>query len=511
MAMTTFAAIDVGSFDLQLAIYEISQKNGIRCLDHIRKTVGVGADTYADGKISTHLIDSMCTILKGFCQVMEEYQVKDCRAYATSALREAGNRQIVLDQIRVRTGIRVKVLSNSEQRFLCYKAIAVKENEFQSIIKKGTAIVDVGSGSTQLSLFDKDALVTTQYLKLGALRIKETLGHLDYDRVNYWMLIRELVDSDIDTFRKMFLKDRDIKNIIATGLCALYLNRKGGGDRRADKMTVQEFMDFYNWMERMSPEKLSLEMDIPVEHAYLMHPSVLIFRKMIEITGAELLWIPGVNLCDGIVAEYGEEKRLISFTHDFTEDILVAARNISKRYQGNKKHNQSLEKLALDIFDSMKKYHGLGQRERLLLQLSVILHDCGKYISMRDPAESSYHIIMATEIIGISHREREIVAYIVKYNTTKYEYEKIMNEVRNPETTNVIAKLVAIMRVGNALDKSHKQKFDHVKISLKEQKLVIVTETSEDISLEQSTFEQRAGFFEEVYGIKPVLKRKRGV
>lgn len=511
MAMTTFAAIDVGSFDLQLAIYEISQKNGIRCLDHIRKTVGVGADTYAEGKISTHLIDSMCTILKGFCQVMEEYQVKDCRAYATSALREAGNRQIVLDQIRVRTGIKVKVLSNSEQRFLCYKAIAVKENEFQSIIKKGTAIVDVGSGSTQLSLFDKDALVTTQYLKLGALRIKETLGHLDYDRVNYWMLIRELVDSDIDTFRKMFLKDRDIKNIIATGLCALYLNRKGGGDRRADKMTAQEFMDFYGRMERMSPEKLSLEMDIPVEHAYLMHPSVLIFRKMIEITGAELLWIPGVNLCDGIVAEYGEEKRLISFTHDFTEDILVAARNISKRYQGNKKHNQSLEKLALDIFDSMKKYHGLGQRERLLLQLSVILHDCGKYISMRDPAESSYHIIMATEIIGISHREREIVAYIVKYNTTKYEYEKIMNEVRNPETTNVIAKLVAIMRVGNALDKSHKQKFDHVKISLKEQKLVIVTETSEDISLEQSTFEKRANFFEEVYGIKPVLKRKKGV
>ncbi len=511
MAITTFAAIDVGSFDLQLAIYEISQKNGIRCLDHMRKTAGVGTDTYMEGKISSHLIDAMCTILKGFCRVMEEYQVKDCRAYATSALREAGNSQIVLDQIRVRTGIEVKVLSNSEQRFLCYKAIAVKENEFQSIIKKGTAIVDVGSGSTQLSLFDKDALVTTQYLKLGALRIKETLGHLDYDRVNYRTLIRELVDSDIDTFRKMFLKDRDIKNIIATGLCALYLNRKGGGDRQADKMTVREFMDFYHRIEKMSPEKLSLEMDIPIEHAYLMQPSVMIFRKMIEITGAELLWIPGVNLCDGIVAEYGEEKRLISFTHDFTEDILVAARNISKRYQGNKKHNQSLEKLVLDIFDSMKKYHGLGQRERLLLQLSVILHDCGKYISMREPAESSYHIIKATEIIGISHIEREIVAYIVKYNTTTYEYEKIMNEVRNHKISNVIAKLVAIMRVGNALDKSHKQKFDHVKITLKDRQLLIVTETSEDISLEQSTFEKRSYFFEEVFGIKPVLKRKRGV
>lgn len=511
MAVTTFAAIDVGSYDLQMAIYEISPKNGMRCLNHVRKTVGAGTDTYTEGKISYHLIDDMCNILQGFTRMMEEYGVKESQAYATSALREAGNSQLVLDQIQVRTGVSVKVLSNSEQRFLCYKAIAIKENEFQTIIKKGTAIVDVGSGSTQLSLFDKDALVTTQYLQLGAVRIREILGHLDQDGFDYRTLIQELVDNDIDTFRKMFLKDREIKNIIATGLCALYLNRRNGPDKGADKMTSREFMDFYHRIEKMNPEQISLEMDIPIEHAQLMLPSAMIFRKMIEVTGAELLWIPGVNLCDGIVAEYGEKRRLLQFTHDFTEDILVAARNISKRYQGNKKHNQSLEKLVLNIFDSMKKYHGLDRRERLLLQLSAILHDCGKYISMREPAESSYHIICATEIIGISHMEREIVANIVKYNTTRYEYEKIMHDVRNRETSIVIAKLVAIIRVGSALDRSHKQKFEHVKMILKDQQLLIITDTAEDLSLEQGMFVKTADFFEEVYGIRPVLRRRKGV
>ena len=519
MAVTTFAAIDVGSYDLQLAIYQISQKNRIACLDHVRKTVAAGTDTYSEGKISYQMIDEMCGILRDFIGIIHEYQVKDYRAYATSALREAENSQLVLDQIRVRTGIQVRILSNSEQRFLCYKAIAIKENEFQKIIKKGTAIVDVGSGSTQLSLFDKDALVTTQYLQLGAVRIREILGHLDHDDYETRTLIQELVDNDIDTFRKMFLKDREIRNLIATGICALYLNRmKGMGngaennvENSADKVTAGEFMDFYSRIELMDYEQIALDMDIPVEHAYLMKPSAMIYKKMIEVTGAELLWIPGVNLCDGIVAEYGEEKRLIRFPHDFTEDILVAARNISKRYMGNKKHNQSLEKLVLNIFDSMKKYHGLGRRERLLLQLSAILHDCGKYISMRDPAESSYHIVMATEIIGISHREREIVAYIVKYNTGRYEYEKIMNEVRNQETSIIIAKLVAIMRVANAMDRSHKQKFDNVKITLKNQKLIITTDSAEDIALEQALFVKKADFFEEVYGIRPVLKRRKGV
>lgn len=95
---------------------------------------------------------------------MKAYRVKDYRAYATSAMREAHNNQIILDQIRVRTGLNVRIISNSEQRFISYKAIAAKASEFNKIIQKGTAIVDVGFGSAQLSLFDKDSLVTTQNL-----------------------------------------------------------------------------------------------------------------------------------------------------------------------------------------------------------------------------------------------------------------------------------------------------------------------------------------------------------
>ncbi len=62
--------------------------------------------------------------------------------------------------------------------------------------------------------------------------------------------------------------------------------------------------------------------------------------------------------------------------------------------------------MALDIFDSTRKIHGMGKRERLLLQIAVLLHDCGKYISMSEVAECSYRIIMATEIIGLSTEER---------------------------------------------------------------------------------------------------------
>ena len=85
----------------------------------------------------------MCSVLEDFTGIMKTYRVREYRAYGTTAMREAKNSQIILDQICVRTGLKVRIISNSEQRFISYKAVAAKTGEFNRIIQKGTAIVDV--------------------------------------------------------------------------------------------------------------------------------------------------------------------------------------------------------------------------------------------------------------------------------------------------------------------------------------------------------------------------------
>ena len=125
--------------------------------------------------------------------------------------------------------------------------------------------------------------------------------------------------------------------------------------------------------------------------------------------------------------------------------------------------------------------------------------------------ECSYHIIMATEIIGLSHLEIEIVANVVKYNHIEFEYYETMEKLSmlDRESYIKIAKLTAILRLANGLDRSHKQKFKDVKITMKEDKLIFTVDTDEDITLEKGLFGARADFFEEVYNIRPVIKRKR--
>ena len=519
MAIKMFAAIDVGSFELELGIYEISQKTGIREIDHLRHVLALGKDTYNDGKISFGLVEEMCGVLNDFRQVMDSYKVEAHRAYASSALREAKNSQIVLDQIFVRTGFHVRTINNSELRFMSYKAVAARTEKFQETIQNGTAIIDVGFGSSQISFFDKETMVGTQNIMLGALRISETAAHWQLDYRHIPEVIEELVENELHTVKKMFLKDRQVKNLIATGESIIYLARRGMQAQGRDCFTAEEFTEFYKNLICMSVDEIEDYYEMDYDYASILIPSAIIYKKVMDMTEAETLWIPGVRLCDGIAAEYADASRLVKFCHDFTGDILSAARNMAKRYKCHMAHTQEVERAAVAIFDATKKYHGLGARERLLLQIAATLHACGKFVSITRGTNSSYQIIMATEIIGLSHLEREIVANVVRYNIQEYAYNDVElesdlsqyadKEVSRRDITIMIAKLTAILRLANSMDRSHKQKLADCRVSVKNGSLVVLTGYTGGIVLESTSFAQKADFFEEIFGIRPVLKQKR--
>lgn len=511
MAVKTFAAIDIGSYVLSMKIFEVSRKNGMRQIDHIRHGIDMGTESYTTGKLSVERVDELCDILNEFKKIMQSYQVDSYRAYGTSAIRESQNKSILIDQVRQRTGIQIEVLSNSEQRFLDYKSIAFQGESFDRIIEKGTAIVDIGGGSIQISLFDKDTLVSTQNLKLGVLRLQERMNTLNASLSQYASLIDELVESLMSVYKKLYLKEREIKNLIIVDdyITALTKHRKQG--QKGEFITKEDLERFSKIQQEKSIPQISRILDMPEEDIPLLYISLLMVQRIMADMGAENIWAPGVTLCDGIAYEYAEQNKMVASTHDFEKDILACAQSISKRYMGSKKRSETLEKIALTIFDSTRKIHGLSRRERLLLQISTILHDCGKYISMMNLGECSYSIIMATEIIGLSHKEREIVANVVKYNHETFDYYETMSHTASldKEAYLIMAKLTAILRMANGLDRSHKQKFKNVKVTVREDILWITVETNEDITLERGLFGTRAMFFTEVFNLKPVIKQKR--
>ena len=404
------------------------------------------------------------------------------------------------------------MLSNSEQRFLHYKSIASRGENFNRIIEKGTAIVDIGGGSIQVSLFDKDSLVATQNMKLGVLRLREQLHHLNVKPVKEEELISEIVNAQLSVFKKLYLKDRQIQNIIVVDdyLSAWVKKKSVEGEDSFSVADVAAYEALMKMLRTKSKAQMASVLGMPDEKAQLLFISAVLMKCAIKVMQAEMIWAPGVTLCDGIAYDYAQKNRMITSCHDFEQDIIACARNISKRYMGSKRRGDTLEAITLIIYDSMRKIHGLSKRERLLLRIAAFLHDCGKYISMVDLAECSYQIIMATEIIGLSHKEREIIANVVKFNHSEFVYyHELQSKSIDRQAYLVMAKLTAILRVANGLDRSHKEKFTDIRAAVKDNTLTITVDTQEDITLEKGLFDNRAAFFEEVFSVRPVIKQKR--
>ncbi len=485
MAITRFAAVDIGAYNVQLKVFEITKDKGIVKIDNLKKELELGSEVYRTGKLSFKTIEELCQVLYDFLIVIKGYKITNYAVGVTSGLRQASNINTVLDRIKVRTGFDVRVLSNSEQRFLSFKAVAACEEKFEEFTKKSAAIVEVGSTSTQISIFENGVLVATNNIRLGSIRIRELIYDLSEDSNHFDALIEELLLNDLQTLNRLYIKDRKIENVIVIGEIITSDVRKLVPEFKNKIYSVEDFMNI--------PSKT---------------PCMKIYRKIIENFKAKSVLISDVDMCDAIVADYALANKKIKVVHNFEDDILEEARTICKRYNGSIKHVELLREHTGEIFDMMKKYHGLDVRDRLLLSIAAILHDCGKYVSMRYAADCSYNIIMSTEIIGLSHKEREIIANVVKYNTMEIEDNRVLGY--SDEDYLKLVKLVAILRVGNAMDRSHKQKYKNHKLEIKNNELIITANTNDDITLEIGLFKDKADFFEEVYGIKPVLRKKKG-
>ena len=340
------------------------------------------------------------------------------------------------------------------------------------------------------------------------MRLREKLAAIGNSVAHYETQLEELVNKDLEVFKSLYMKDNKIKYIIFMG--DYIMEMIGKTDKRADRTVASDkFVKTMRKLYKKNLEQIASELNLSNENDALLLPYLVLYTRITEELNPEEIWAPGANVSDGMAYEYAEKKQILKPVHDFEEDILSAARKLSKRYESFSPHINALTKMAVLIFDAMKKVHGMENRERLLLQVAAILHDCGKYVSLARGPECAYNIIMESEIIGLTHLEREIIARTVLYNTYPLDDYEELADVLDQKSYMTVAKLSAILRVSNAMDRSHKQKFKNVKASIRGKQLIITIETADDIILEKGLFDTKAEFFEKVFGMQPVIREKR--
>ncbi len=497
------AVIEIASNELRLKAAE-RKGDGIKIIDALNYPLSLGKDTFHSGKISFESISKTAEIINGFKQVAREYGIDCIKTIATTAVREATNREYVLDQIKVKTGLDLYVADDSQEKNY------INTLMFNILPKEHTqsaVVVHLGSGNITISLIENSSISYTQSIKIGGLRLSEMFEMVGVEK--YSSVVREYMRQFLDTIVSFLPKK--ITSVILTGYDVELISGLCGGRASGGLIEIakSDFTSIYKQIREKSPSELAQSLGVSVDKQELLLPALLIYNRILKYADTDKMVAVPITAGDALLWDCLQNERYSELKKHYEASAITAANSIAKRFDMNMTHLAKIEECALMIFDKLKKVHGLDKRERFLLQMAVRLHNVGKFINPKAHYIHSYHIINGLDIVGVNEDEKSVIAACALYHGTLvpdmkyYEYSAL-----SPENRVLVSKLCAILRLAVAVNSGHGDKYDDINVRLKGSELVITLVTYKDIELEKWTFNSKSEFFTDVYGIKPVLNKR---
>lgn len=512
-----FAAIDVGSNAMRMRIIEAStpqSANGQRGatvwkeLANARAAVRLGTEVFTTGRLAPASIGAACAALRDFRQAMDDAKVDAYRATATSAVREAENGATLVERALREAGVELEVIEGVEEARII--ELAVVRNLDMS--QRRVMLIDVGGGSTELTLLDKGKHTLSISLPIGTVRLLETLLRdesasgkgLDRARLK---LLSEMVDrAVVETHSR--LEKTTFELIVGTGgnietLADLCPAKGGvaGYPRAADVVQVRAL---FGRLARMPSSERQATFGLRPDRADTIVPAAAIFLRLAEVWSAQAIAVPGVGLKEGILEELVDKYFHLWNPDEQAEAVLAACARLGHRYHFDEAHGQLVAKLAAQLFDDMQPLHAFGERDRLLLRAAALLHDIGDFVRYDGHHKHTYYLILNSDIMGLSPEERAVVA-----NTARY-HRKSLPDPSHPnfkeldkDARGKVRGLAAILRIADALDREHLGKVTNVRATIDKSKrrLMLAVTGQEDRELEEWTVKAKAELLREVFDL----------
>lgn len=486
--------------------FSITNLNNLTTIERGTYPVPVGEEIFGDHVLSPETTGELQNALQAVKQLFRDYGVGTYEVYAGQSFFEGENAEFVRDQLFNRTGMWVHRLAITEEAY--HRTSAVRQNfpHFDQMIKDGTVLVDIGGGTVELIAFSNGTFSFARNLNLGPLRVFEVMKDVQNSEPNYVEVMHDYIDSRLLEFMRLLPQKHDYQNMILTGSGMRLLGNMWPEDDK-NKIDRHHFRKLYHELTRASDQYISSTYNIAPGQVSQVLPTILLIHQLVQRLDAKDTWRSNLRLIDGLEvnAAVNADSRAVHF--DPTETTRASALTLSNWYHVDAKHRDTTVKFALQLFDRLHKLHGMGKRERLLLETAALITDIGSYIDTHDHAESSDFIIRNSDIMGLSSREQRIVATIAHYHTSATpQLDMSALQMFKGGDRLIVAKLSALLRVADSLDTSRQQKIDTISVSTRNGQVTITAHTREKLELEKWTLAQKGYFFEAVFGMPVRLK-----
>lgn len=457
------AVIDIGSNSIRMVIYEKTSRFAFHLLHEEKSKVRISENAYKhQGALQETPMQRTFDALAEFLEISRSFSVRKTLCVATSALRDAPNKQEFLQRVKEKLRLNIKVISGEKEAY--YGAIACA-NLLPP--QKQALSVDIGGGSTELALIDEKSVSQTISLDLGTVRLKEL--YFDSDDISG---AKSAIDKELEK-----LKPAHITTLIGIGgtfraisNAILKLSDYPLNKLHAYEYSIEKFSRFLDAVLDANEEQL-LALGIKSNRFDVIKPGTLILKRLIKKLELSKVITSGVGVREGLYLS----DLLRNSKHKFPNNYNTSVAYLIDSHIPQTHYSNQLSKLAKKLFDLTQEHFGLDECYRYELGLAAKLYPSGSNVHFYSKNKHSYYLIQSALEYGFTHKSITLIATLTKYAKNKLpaqtHLEKYAQLLPDPKTTNALSFLLSM----SLILLSHRPRNIDFELEFNKGKLVILS------------------------------------
>lgn len=481
------AAIDVGTNAVRLELARPDPDGSLETLHQERDPIRPGEGVFASGVMPEETAQRLLSTLRRYAALCRRHKAQ-VRAVATSAMRDARNRDEIVQRVRDETGLNLEVVSGKEEaRLICLGVLHRKPADTRSLL------VDIGGGSTEVALATGERPDNLWSLPLGSVRLTEVFEASGKVTPKQLRLMRSYVKEQL---RKNIPEHQAHLPRVALGSSGT-INAVVGyaASEGTAHVSVRQLTHAVETLAELTPERRRKRFD-PRRADIIVAGSVILERVARHL---EVETIIAVNrgLRDGLLVDLLYRQDVTREDHSLA-DAAVA---MGRRLLFDEKHARQVARLALGLFDELAALHQLPLSVRPYLETAALLHDVGNAVSYERHHKHAYYLIHNSDIPGLADRERELVARVARYHQrSPPELNHSGMAGLTAHEARLVRKLATLLRVANALDSSHQQPVKELRAVNGRDGVSLHLKARQPVDLELWSVESETSLFRRVFG-----------
>lgn len=499
-AALRIAAIDVGSNSIHMIVAQADADGGVTTLWRLKEMVGLGRISFPSHRLTYEAMDRAVETLRRFGQEAQRRGCERVVAVATSAVREAENGGDFVQRTRRELGLHVRVISAREEARLIYLGV-----RHAADLRAGPhLIIDVGGGSVEFIVGDAAQAHMLESRKIGAARMTAKFVKSDPISGGDLKALLRHYDAELSPLLKTISgykltgtlgSSGTLENLAAMSGARTESNGHAAPfiERGALNKLVRQLL------ESRAKDRAAIE-GLDEQRKDQIIAGALLVNELFERLDLQKMRICNSALREGILIDYLSRHRPeLQVRRDVPDPRRRAVVDLARRCDWQQAHSEQVSRLCVKLFDRLRPVHGLGPREREMIEYGALLHDIGWLVGSKKHHKHSMYLVLNGNLEPFSRREARIIACVARYHRKAYPkptdkcYSKL--SANDQRTVRIGA---ALLRIADGLDRSNSAVITDLRCRVGKRRIEFIVSARGDAELETWSARSRSRMLAEV-------------